>query len=99
MLIKNVNLEYSVDGDCTLIEACCNDYTDIVELLLKDGRSDPAYGESYALRMAVHSNAIGAVQALLKDGRVDPREAIGDAKNDEMRGLLIAASAMSKITI
>jgi len=47
-------------------------FTEIVQLLLKDGRADPTDDDNYALYSACKNGHVEVVKALLQDPRVDP---------------------------
>jgi hypothetical protein len=51
----------------------------VVELLLADGRADPAAHDSNALTMAAHGGHENVTRLLLADGRADPAAQYGEA--------------------
>jgi ankyrin repeat protein len=51
----------------------------IVELMLKDGRANPAIRVNIALRTACSKGFVRIVQMLLNDTRVDPSDKDNDA--------------------
>lgn len=52
--------------------AVCRGAADIVELLLEDGRADPAASDNWAIRTARKRGHADVVELLLADGRADP---------------------------
>lgn len=52
--------------------ACEKGHASVVELLLKDGRADPAAQDNYDIRSASHNGYAAVVGLLLDDERVDP---------------------------
>uniref|UniRef100_A0A6C0C5D5 Uncharacterized protein n=1 Tax=viral metagenome TaxID=1070528 RepID=A0A6C0C5D5_9ZZZZ len=57
--------------------AAKNGFSDIVKILLDDGRSDPASLQNYAIKIASENGFANTVKLLLQDKRVDP-----SAEND-----------------
>lgn len=52
--------------------ACELGQSDIVDLLIKDGRCDPMYWDGYCLDIAVEYGNLDVLMALLRDPRLDP---------------------------
>lgn len=75
-LAVEVLLELGIDpssiGSYALRHAAEKGYTEVVHLLLQDGRADPAASDSEALSLASQYGHIEVVLALLQDGRADP---------------------------
>lgn len=59
-------------GNEPIQRACRQGYTEIVKVLLEDGRADPTFGDNEAIRNACYNNHIDVVRVLLQDGRADP---------------------------
>ena len=60
------------DVDVVFEKAVENDYVEVVELLLKDERVNPAAEDDYAIGVAAKNGHEKVVELLLKDKRVDP---------------------------
>lgn len=61
-----------VDCNWALIYASFSGQTDIVEVLLQDGRANPAYNQNEPLKWACRQGHTNVVALLLQDVRVNP---------------------------
>ena len=73
-LLKKKDIDMHNNNYNALVFACENGYIDIVELLLKDGRTNPAYDYNYSIFQASRYGEVEVVKLLLKDKRVDPAD-------------------------
>jgi hypothetical protein len=75
------------DAECTsaLSAAVTLNRSDIVNLLLADGRADPTEDDSYKLRFAAYNRMEAITVAMLADGRADPSAYRSDALYGAMR--------------
>ena len=62
-----------------------NGHTEVIKLLLQDGRIDPSGNDNYYIRMASQNGHTDIVKLLLQDKRVDP----SDYNNSAIRGASI----------
>ena len=51
-------------------------YSEVVELLLKDGRANPGANNNYAIQFAARNGHVDVIRLLLRDNRVDPSFAV-----------------------
>jgi hypothetical protein len=74
-------------AECTeaLSAAVTLNRSDIVDLVLADGRADPTYEYSYVLRFAAYNGMEAIALAMLADGRADPSACLSDALYGAMR--------------
>jgi ankyrin repeat protein len=70
--------------------ACIYGHTEIVSLLLQDGRADPTTNYNSSLRWASRQGHTKVVEVLLQDGRVqDIDSAIEVAETPEIKEMLV----------
>lgn len=72
-LLETPGVDPSVNGSVALAKACKYGHIDVVQLLLADGRADPA-GVACPLSYACYSGHIDVVKAMLADPRTNPSE-------------------------
>jgi ankyrin repeat protein len=62
----------TIDDNYALRWACLYGYSELVELLLQDGRADPTVHGNISIMWACENGHIDVVKLLLEDGRADP---------------------------
>jgi hypothetical protein len=87
-ILKNKNLHISSEDDnYALFQSAENGNLNIVEILLKDYRLDPAHAFNRTIKFAAQKGHYDVVELLLKDKRVNPadysNEAIKQCYNKE----------------
>jgi hypothetical protein len=55
-----------------MFDAESKGHTEVVRVLLEDGRADPAWNDNQVLRTAIVRDRVAIVRLLLADGRADP---------------------------
>lgn len=73
------------EDDGHLLTAVESDNIETLRVLLQDGREDPSYDESVALKTAVDLGQTEMVKLLLADGRSDPSESHNEAIHDAVK--------------
>jgi ankyrin repeat protein len=68
--LRNKNIYFEFNENYAMRKSSYEGFTDIVELLLIDGRSDPAVFNNYPLRQAALEGHIDIIKLLLKDSRI-----------------------------
>ena len=70
-LLKN-GADPTRHNNAPIIYASTNGHSDVVEVLLQDGRADPTAGENCCIRNASYYGHTKVIELLLQDGRADP---------------------------
>jgi hypothetical protein len=62
-----------------MFEAESKGHTEVVRVLLEDGRADPVWNDNQVLRTAIVCGRVAIVRLLLADGRADPATSLNTA--------------------